>query len=277
MVNDGVVDTPNQKPKLYVFNLTTSLQASKNLKSTMTPMAKKTFNKPPTRIDPWLARPKRIFTPLRDTLEVVLKSLSDNKIIKIPDSKPWEPEEKPKWWNDNNYCDFHHNKGHKTNNYMKLIHVIQDLIEEGKVKVDGHHINNDHKAFQTSLPSYEKGESSKSNKINYTYIDDDNVIYMVEPCEHSINMITLKGVKKKINSSNDVTRSQEKLTLKGASTSNTPSTTKTTYKQVALPPKFNLMDQLQITVRNGNTEKGGESVFTIYLSFYLIFKLNLNA
>lgn len=84
-------------------------------------------------------------------------------------------------------------------------HVIQDLIEEGKVKVDGHHKKNDHKAFQTPLPSYEKGESSKSNKINYTYIDDDNVIHMIEPCERSINMITLKGVKNKIESSNVVT------------------------------------------------------------------------
>lgn len=131
---------------------------------------------------------------------------------------------------------------------MKLRHVIQDLIEEGRVKVDGHYTNNDHKAFQTPLPSYEKGEISKSNKINYTYTDDDNVIHMVEPCKPSINVITLRGFQRKTESSNVVTRNQAKLTLKGTSTSNTPATTTTMSKKVALPPMFNLVDQMQRTL-----------------------------
>lgn len=85
-----MVDTPNLKPKSNVFNLT-SLQVNKNSNSTVTPMANKNFNKPPNRTEPWTTRPKRIFVPLGDTLEVILKSLLDNKMITILDSKPWEP------------------------------------------------------------------------------------------------------------------------------------------------------------------------------------------
>ena len=69
--------------------------------------------------------------------------------------------------------------------------MIQDLIEAGKVVIDGLVKNVDHKAFKQPLPKYEKGESSKAAakknhdaKINYTYANTDNLIAMLEPVEY---------------------------------------------------------------------------------------------
>ena len=92
------------------------------------------------------------------------------------------------------YYEYYQYKGHKTLNCVNLSHKIQDLIDDGDVVVDGHNKNVDHKAFKEQFPSYDNGESSKSepqNKVNYTY---SNVINMVEPIgmEYCYD-ITIKG------------------------------------------------------------------------------------
>lgn len=133
-----------------------------------------------------MSKPKCDFTPLGDSYHVILKTLLSNKIMTLPGyAKPYEPEVKPKWWNDYHYCEYHNNKAHKTENFIRLKHVIQDLIENGKFFVDGLVNNYDHKAFKEPLPKYDKGEASTSKKdegakINYTYTNNSNVINMIE-------------------------------------------------------------------------------------------------
>lgn len=53
---------------------------------------------------------------------------------------PFELKVKPTWWNDNEFCEYHRNKGHKTNNCHKLKNIIQYLIGNSEIKVEGNSI-----------------------------------------------------------------------------------------------------------------------------------------
>ena len=75
----------------------------------------------------WVSKSKHTCTPLGDSLELVLNTLIPNKIITLPyNYKPYESKVKPKFWNENHYCIYDKNKGHKTKNYglenITLIH-----------------------------------------------------------------------------------------------------------------------------------------------------------
>ena len=43
------------------------------------------------------------------------------------------PNPLPRWFRENEYCDFHQSKGHYTNHCVRLKHEIQDLIDRGAV------------------------------------------------------------------------------------------------------------------------------------------------
>ena len=84
----------------------------------------------------------------------------------------------------------------KTNdieNYGRFKHIVQDLIENGKLKIDGLNRNADHTTFKEHLPKYEKGEASQpkngKDAINYTYTNAKNVVNMLEVVEESVNMM----------------------------------------------------------------------------------------
>ena len=70
--------------------------------------------------------------------------------------------------------------------FFKLKDVIQDLINGGKVFIDGLVKYSIHKSFKQPYPDYGKGELSHANKknhdakINYAYANIDNVINMIE-------------------------------------------------------------------------------------------------
>ena len=97
-------------------------------------------------------------TPLRDSYEIILKTLLAHGIITLPNnSRPYDPAVKPPWWRDDDYCNYHRNKGHTTDNFFKLKDIIQDLIKDGKIGVDGLIKNSDHKAFKEPLPKYNQG------------------------------------------------------------------------------------------------------------------------
>lgn len=94
--------------------------------------------------------------------EVFLKTLIANKLVTLPDNScPYDPPVRPPWWREDHTCSYHRSKGHNIENCFKLKDVIQDLIEAGKVFIDGLVKNYNHKAFQQPLPEYEKGENSK--------------------------------------------------------------------------------------------------------------------
>ena len=131
--------------------------------------------------------PKREYTPLGEPLDVVYKTLLQNKLIfPLDNTRPYNLQPWLPWWNETSFYEYHQNKGHKTENCINLHHKIQDLIDDGDIVVDGRNENINHKAFKEPFSSYEKGESSKwkpNNKVNYTYSNDENVINMVEPMD----------------------------------------------------------------------------------------------
>lgn len=62
-----------------------------------------------------------------------MRELIANELITLPKARNWKPKVKPSWWNDVDYCNFHKNKGHKTNDCIQLKHLVQDLIDSKKV------------------------------------------------------------------------------------------------------------------------------------------------
>ena len=90
------------------------------------------------------------------------------------------------------YCKIHNDIGHDVENYGRFKHIVQDFIENGKLEIDGLNTNADHTTFKVPLPKYEKGEASqpKNGKatINYTYVNVENAINMLEVIEKSVNM-----------------------------------------------------------------------------------------
>lgn len=130
IVNDGVVDTVKANSKPTIFNLASGTQELKAAEAAVENPPKKT--KEWFKEKPWLSKPMRDFTPLKESYESAFKTLLANNLIILPDNSwPYDLEIKPKWWRETEYCDFHRNKGHNTNNCMKLKHEIQDLIDAG--------------------------------------------------------------------------------------------------------------------------------------------------
>ena len=113
-----------------------------------------------------------------------MKILAHNLVHPYDAAKFCIPEVKPWWWDEKAYCKLHNGIGHDIENYGRFRHIVQDLIENGKLEVDGLNTNADHIAFKETLPKYEKGEASqpKNGKdiINYTYANAENVVNMLE-------------------------------------------------------------------------------------------------
>lgn len=107
-------------------------------------------------------------------------------------------------------------------------HLIQNLIDNGTITVDGHKTNESHLAFKTPLPNYEKGEQSNPKydkgkaKVEYAYTYDD-----------VINVILVKD-KTPSKPINIITRSKENVTFLGI-----------TNESTSTSRKYNLVEQLQ--------------------------------
>lgn len=155
--NDATTNTQNAK---LVFNLTTTTvktNQNENQNNNQGTTQNNNSNNGESRPPPYQRQSnRRRFTPLGQNLESTMREFITNRLITLPETRNWEPKVKPSWWNDADYCNFYKNKGHKTNDYMQLKHLIQDLIEAKKVFVKGQQTNNDHSAFTNPLPNYEK-------------------------------------------------------------------------------------------------------------------------
>ena len=105
VLNDGVVDNLTAKPPKAIFNLTTSLQVAKATEQA-TAGTKQTSNY--FRSKPWAPRPKHKYTPLRDALDVVFKTLMKNQILTpLENLRPYDPQPRPSWWNESTYYEYH--------------------------------------------------------------------------------------------------------------------------------------------------------------------------
>lgn len=176
IVNNGIVDANTMKSKKPIFNL-----------SRHTSTTNQDNNKPKIPFTNF----RRKFTPIGEPFESALKTLLANKLITLPEVRDFEAMVKPAWWNDNHFCKYHQSKGHQTNYCQYLKHVIQDLIDNKVITVDGHTTNESHTTFKTPLPNYEKGKTSTTRdrkgkeKVNYAHTYDNMVNVIVVTCYYT--------------------------------------------------------------------------------------------
>lgn len=133
-------------------------------------------------------KPDWTYTPFKEPIETMLRKLVSSNLIMLLITSNYEPQVKPTWWKDNKYCEFHKGKYHRSNNCPCLKNIIQDLIDWGKIEIDGinHKISNiDHTIFKNPLPSYEKGITSHQGKNN-----DNNANYTRASHDYTVNNIT---------------------------------------------------------------------------------------
>ena len=76
-----------------------------------------------------------------------------------------------KWYRENEFCNYHQQKGHDTNKYRSLKHVIQDLIDEGKLQVDTPlpNPNKELGIYQNPLPHHTNNISWNTNQVTHCY------------------------------------------------------------------------------------------------------------
>ena len=105
VVTDGVVDQRYAPPKVPAFNLTMGTYAPKAVAEPKqsNPTASKSY-------PPWNKNQRhefdlrREFTPLRESLESVMRQLLDGNIIYLPEYKEYDPHPRPSWWKENDFC-----------------------------------------------------------------------------------------------------------------------------------------------------------------------------
>ena len=83
---------------------------------------------PPLAYPSFTKKARREFSYLQMTLAQAYENLTSKGFLKPLDPRPM-PNLVPPTWNLNEYCHFHQNSGHKTDNYFCLKHEIQDLID----------------------------------------------------------------------------------------------------------------------------------------------------
>lgn len=145
---------------------------------------------------PRIGAPRRNFTPPREPIESTLKKLIWSNAITLPEARPYEPcPFKPAWWNDNDFYEYHCNKGHKTTTCYKLKNLIQDLIDQGEITVDNKATNINHTIFKDPFVKHDKGKASSSNTqdntANYTNVSFDYAINMLSEGHKMVATITV--------------------------------------------------------------------------------------
>ncbi len=103
----------------------------------------------------------------------------------FPNTQPLdENQPKSKWYRENEYCKYHHIKGHDTNKCIKLKIFIQNLVDDGEIEVEGgpSSKNAKLKIFQKLFPNHNndnnkngnnntknENQASRSNALLYDY------------------------------------------------------------------------------------------------------------
>lgn len=78
----------------------------------------------------------RDFTPLVEPIEAMFQKLVLVGVVVFLITLPFDPNQpKPRWYNENEYCEYHRIKGHDTRKCMKLKIYIQDLIDRGEIEI----------------------------------------------------------------------------------------------------------------------------------------------
>jgi hypothetical protein len=68
---------------------------------------------------------------------------------------------------------------------------VHYLIDNGTIKIEGHHTNDDHQEFKNPLKKYQKGKlSDKKGKIITNF--EDNIIHHIYADDQTVNFIKIK-------------------------------------------------------------------------------------
>lgn len=79
---------------------------------------------------------RRVYIPIVEPLDVIFVKLAKENLIKFPPTRKIDPNQsKASWFMDNEYCKFHHVKGHTTLRCMKLNNYVQELIDRKEIIV----------------------------------------------------------------------------------------------------------------------------------------------
>lgn len=150
--------------------------------------------------------PRRRFTPLAEPLDVIFKHMKQHNMIVYPQKQPFDESKTKLYWNkENEYCAYHHVKGHETSKCIQIKHLVQDLIDQGKIAIDPitvKSLNANLGMYKNVLPKHQ-GEASTSitnqghttKNINYNNVPFDygpNIGYISYVYDH-VNMIRVKG------------------------------------------------------------------------------------
>lgn len=83
-------------------------------------------------------------------------------------------------------------------NCHRLKNIIQDLIDKGKLVVDGHTSNEENVMFREPFPKHDKGKASKiENNVNYTTASYDYIVNHISMDNH-VSTIIIKGKTPKV-------------------------------------------------------------------------------
>lgn len=136
--NDGVVDAKavdKVHPTIHLKGRSTQNTPTPSQDQTTNAVQNNQQHRGPLRAN----MPKQTYTPLGEQIKSILKKLLQSNVIKLPEVKPYETTIfKPTWWNDNDFCEYHRTKGHKTSSCWTLKNLIQDLIEQGDMSMEIH-------------------------------------------------------------------------------------------------------------------------------------------
>lgn len=79
---------------------------------------------------------QREYTPLTEPIEVIFQKFVKAGIAIFLMTCPFDVnQQKPKWYNENEYCYYHRIQCHDTYKCMKLKNYIQELIDKGDFEV----------------------------------------------------------------------------------------------------------------------------------------------
>ncbi|KAI3904248.1 hypothetical protein MKW92_041437 [Papaver armeniacum] len=78
----------------------------------------------------------RVFSELDGEISDFLHALVKDILIQLRDPKP-VPNPKPRGYDESKMCNYHQSAGHDTNSCYVLKHLIQDLLDDGKIVIEG--------------------------------------------------------------------------------------------------------------------------------------------
>ena len=109
------------------------------------------------------------FTKFHEPLDVIFQKLVDHNLMVFPNTWPFdENQPKSKWYREDEYCKYHHIKGHDTNKCIKLKVFIQNRVDDGEIEVEGgpSSKNAKLKIFQKPFPDHNNDNTNNVNNVN---------------------------------------------------------------------------------------------------------------